>query len=109
MVGSVCPISLGSSGRYWNQGVSVPKRILTDGKTSALMIIQQGHGPHNSIDRVFFSPVDEAVMFVKLSNGTSIVLANLSNLVAWRADGTISSDDELRTKRLRFKCDSLFH
>lgn len=79
----------------------MPKRILTDGETSVLTIIQQGYGPHNTIDKVFFSPADEAVMFVKLSNGNSIVMANLSNLAAWRADGTIASDDELRTKWLR--------
>ena len=81
----------------------MPKRILTDGETSVLAIIQQGYGPHNSSDRVFFSPANEAVMFVRLSNGMSIVMANLSNLAAWRADGTISSDDELRTKWLRLK------
>jgi len=81
----------------------MPRRILTDGETAVLTIIQQGYGPHNSTDKVFFSPANEAVMFVRLSNGTSIVMANLSNLAAWRADGTISSDDELRTKWLRLK------
>jgi len=81
----------------------MPRRILTDGETSVLTIIQQGYGPHNSIDSVFFSPANEAVMFVRLSNGMSIVMANLSNLAAWRADGTIPSDDELRTKWLRLK------
>jgi hypothetical protein len=76
--------------------MSMLRRILTDGETSVLTIIQQGYGPHNSIDKVFFSPANEAVMFVRLSNGTSIVMANLS-------DGTIPSDDELRTKWLRLK------
>jgi hypothetical protein len=33
-------------------------------------------------------------------------MANLSNLAAWRADGTISSDEELRTKWLRLKAGS---
>ncbi len=79
------------------------RRVLTEGETAVLTIIQQGYGPHNSIDRVFFSPADEAVMFVRLSNGNSIVMANLSNLAAWRADGTIASDDELRTRWLRLK------
>jgi len=81
----------------------MPRRVLTEGETAVLTIIQQGYGPHNSIDRVFFSPADEAVMFVRLSNGNSIVMANLSNLAAWRADGTIASDDELRTRWLRLK------
>jgi hypothetical protein len=51
---------------------------------------------------VFFSPTDEAVMFVRLLNGMSVVMANLSNLAARRADGTISSDDEMKmTLRLK--------
>jgi hypothetical protein len=77
------------------------RRVLTHGETTVLTIIQQGYGPHNGIDKVFFTPADEAVIFVRLSNGMSIVMANLSNLAARRADGTISSDDELKTKWLR--------
>ena len=42
-------------------------------------------------------------MFVRLTNGYSIVMANLSNLANWRADGTIPSDEELRIKWLRMK------
>jgi hypothetical protein len=79
------------------------RRVLTEGETAVLTIIQQGYGQHNTIDRVYFSPADEAVIFVRLTNGMSIVMANLSNLAAWRADGTISSDDELRVKWLRLK------
>ncbi len=48
------------------------RRVLTEGETAVLTIIQQGYGPHNSIDRVFFSPADEAVMFVRLSNGCGL-------------------------------------
>jgi hypothetical protein len=40
---------------------------------------------------------------VRLANGMSCLLANLSHLAARRADGTISSDDELKTKWLRLK------
>jgi hypothetical protein len=37
-----------------------------------------------------------------LLNGMSVVMANLSNLAAQRADGTISSDDEMKiTLRLK--------
>jgi hypothetical protein len=64
-------------------------------------MIQQGYGQQNGIDNVFFTDADEAVIFVKASNGTSPMMANLSNLAAWRADGTISSDDELKRKWLR--------
>jgi hypothetical protein len=88
-------------GRYSRQGVSMHRRTLTDGETAILTVIQQGYGAHNAIDKVFFTPTNEAVIFVRLSNGMSIVMANLSNLAAWRADGTIPSDDELKTKWLR--------
>jgi hypothetical protein len=81
----------------------MPRRVLTDGETGVLTIIQQGYGPHNSIDKVFFSPADEAVIFVRLANGMCPLMANLSNLAARRADGTISCDEELRTKWLRLK------
>ena len=81
----------------------MPKRALTDGENAVLLIIQAGYGPHNSIDRVHFSPADEAVMFCKLANGMNAAFVNLSNLAARRADGTIADDDELRTKYLRLK------
>ncbi|MFZ0863902.1 MAG: hypothetical protein ABR881_19375 [Candidatus Sulfotelmatobacter sp.] len=77
------------------------RRVLTDGEIAVLTVIQQGYGPQNGIDQVFFTPADEAIIFVRLSNGMSIVMANLSNLAARRADGTISSDDELKKKWLR--------
>jgi hypothetical protein len=79
------------------------KRVLTEGEAAILTIIQEGHGPHNSLDKVYFSPTNEAVMFVRLTNGMTIVMANLSHLAARRADGRIASDDELKTKYLRMK------
>lgn len=77
------------------------KRVLTPGETAVLTIIQEEYGPQNGIDQVFFPTEDEAVIFVRTSNGTSVMMAHLSNLAAFRADGIISSDDELRTKWLR--------
>jgi hypothetical protein len=82
--------------------MSMNRRVLTDGETAVLTIIQEGYGAHNTVDKVFFSPADEAVMFVRLLNGMSVVMANLSDLAARRADGTISSDDEMK-KTLRLK------
>jgi hypothetical protein len=77
------------------------RRVLTHGETAVLTLIQQGYGAHNDVGKVFFTPADEAVIFVRLANGMSIVMANLSNLAARRADGSISSDDELKTRWLR--------
>jgi len=64
-------------------------------------MIQQGYGLQNSAERVFFTNAGEAVISVEASDGTSPLMANLSNLAAWRADGTISSDDELKSEWLR--------
>jgi hypothetical protein len=76
------------------------KRELTPGESAVLRIIQQGYGPQNTAEQVFFTDADEAAIFVKASDGTSRVMANLTNLAALRADGTISSDEELRKKWL---------
>jgi hypothetical protein len=77
------------------------QRVLNAGESAILAMIQQGYGPQNSADTVFFTKADEAVIMVKASDGTSHMMANLSNLATWRADGTISSDDELKSKWLR--------
>jgi hypothetical protein len=79
----------------------MPRRMLTDGETAVLTIIQQGYGAHNAADKVYFSPAGEAVIFVRLANGMTIVMANLSDLAARRADGSIASDEEMRVKWLR--------
>lgn len=77
------------------------RRVLTAGEAAVLAMIQQGHGPQNHADGVFFTNDGEAVISVIAADGTSILMANLSNLAAWRADGTISSDDELKSDWLR--------
>jgi hypothetical protein len=77
------------------------RRALNAGETAILAMIQQGYGPQNSADTVFFTKADEAVIMVKASDGTSPLMANLSNLATWRADGTISSDDKLKSEWLR--------
>jgi len=77
------------------------RRVLTAGETAILTIIQQGYGPQNIADNVVVTNEDEAVIFVTACDGTSPLMANLSNLAAWRADGTISSDDDLRRDWLR--------
>jgi hypothetical protein len=64
-------------------------------------MVQEGYGSQNTVDEVFFTDADEAAIFVKASNGTSLLMANLTNLAAWRADGTISSDEELKADWLR--------
>jgi len=77
------------------------RRSLTEGEIAVLMMIQDGYGPQNAADQVFFTKGDEAAILVRASDGTSPLMANLSNLAAWRADGTIPSDQELKSEWLR--------
>jgi hypothetical protein len=79
------------------------RRDLTSGEAGILRIVQEGYGSQNTVDEVFFTDADEAAIFVKASNGTSPLMANLTNLAAWRTDGTIPSDEELKTDWLRFQ------
>jgi hypothetical protein len=65
-----------------------------------LAMIRQGYGPQNSIDKVFFSDSDDAVIFIKSSDGTIPLMVNLTVLATLRADGTIPSDDELKRQWL---------
>jgi len=66
-----------------------------------LELIREEFGFQNTVDEVFFTAASEATLFVKASDGTSPLMANLTNLAAWRADGSIASDDELKSKWLR--------
>ena len=70
---------------------------------ASLAIIQQGYGSQNSVADVCFNEADEAVIFVKKPDGTSVLAANLTNLSAWRADGAIASDKDLRKVWLRLQ------
>jgi hypothetical protein len=77
------------------------RRVLSAGESAILAVIQQGYGAQNTADNVFFTERDEAVILVKASDGTSPLLANLSNLATLRANDTISGDDELKSEWLR--------
>jgi len=79
------------------------RRDLTPAEAVILRIVQEGYGLQNTVDEVFFTEADEAAIFVKASNGTSPLMANLTNLAAWRLDGTIPSDEELKRDWLRLQ------
>ena len=79
------------------------RRKLTANEVAVLTTIQLGYGPQNSADAVVFTEADEALIFVKASDGTSVLMANLTHLAAGRADGTISSDEELKRDWLLLK------
>jgi hypothetical protein len=73
------------------------RRDLTTDERRILGIIQDSFGRvQNGESDVFFTADDEAAIFVKASGGSSPVMANLTSLAAFRANGTISSDEDLK-------------
>jgi hypothetical protein len=80
--------------------VNPTRRELTPGEVRILAIIEEQFGARNTPDEVFFTDADEAALFIKARDGTSVVAANLTNLAAWRADGTIPTDEELKSEWL---------
>lgn len=76
------------------------RRMLTEGETAILRMIQEAYGPQNTAEDVFFTDADEAALFVKAPDGTNPLMVVLTNLAAWREDGTISNDDVLRREWL---------
>jgi hypothetical protein len=79
----------------------MPRRELTPHESAILKVIQEGYGPQNTIDQVFFTGTGEAAIFVKALDGTSPLTVNLTNLAKWRSNGTIPNDDELKRDWLR--------
>ncbi len=79
------------------------RRALTASEEAILKLIQEGYGPQNSVADVFFSKTNEARIFVKLSDGNSKLMANLTNLAVGRADGSIARDEDLRKNWLQLK------
>jgi hypothetical protein len=76
-------------------------RDLTRGENEILVVIQRIYGPQNTADEVFFTSGNEAVLFIRTHDGTSVMAANITNLAAWRGDGTIPTEEELERKWLR--------
>ena len=79
------------------------RRQLTPEERAILDFIQIGYGPQNTEERVFFTDKDDAAIFILARDGTSPLCAVLTNLAAWRADGTIASDQELKSEWLGLK------
>jgi hypothetical protein len=80
--------------------VNLPPRKLTADESAVLAIIRDRFGDRNTPDEVFFTDTGEAALFIKAPDGNSVAAANLTNLAAWRADGTIATDEEMTTEWL---------
>jgi hypothetical protein len=75
-------------------------RPLTDSETMMLHLLQELYGPWNTVENVFISDQDEAVIFVKDAAGVSGLIVNLTNCAAMYADGSVSLE-ELKSQWLR--------
>jgi len=71
------------------------QRNLTEQEKAILKIIQVNFGSHNTENNIMFTDESDAVIWVKDENGNLCVVADLTNLAAWRTNGTISTEEEL--------------
>ncbi|MHC4516666.1 MAG: hypothetical protein ACYTKC_05110 [Planctomycetota bacterium] len=78
-------------------------RNLTEEECRILKMIQGAYGPQNTAEDVLWAHGDEAILWVKTRAGSTAIMANLTNLAKWRADGTIVTDEELRRDWLQIK------
>jgi len=71
----------------------VAPRPLTDQERAVLRDVRCFWGPQNSASDVFIGGRDEAVLFVNTRDDQMCLMAVLTNLGRWRADGTLSKWD----------------
>jgi hypothetical protein len=77
------------------------RRSLSERENAILKLIQAHYGSQNTEDEIVFSNEGDAVIWVKAKDGSIPLMANLTNLGAWRADGTIPTQEELLRDWLR--------
>ncbi len=77
------------------------RRKLSERENAILELIQTHYGPQNTEDEIMFTDDSEAVIWIKDEAGSIPVMANLTNLAAWHADGTIPTEEELLRDWLR--------
>jgi hypothetical protein len=77
------------------------RRKLSRNEAAILHLVNTHYGRHNTEDQITFSDGGDAVIWVKDEAGSVPLMANLTNLAAWLADGTISSKEELLREWLR--------
>ena len=70
-------------------------RKLTTAELAILELIQTHYGPQNTADEVIFVRDSQACIWIKDSDGVAVMVANLTNLSRFMADGTIGGEKEL--------------
>ena len=71
------------------------RRKLSEQEAAILKLIQVHYGSHNTEDKIIFADDDDAVIWIKDEKGSMPLVANLTNLSNWLADGSISGEAEL--------------
>ena len=69
-------------------------RNLTNGELEVFQLIEIHYGPQNTIDDLTWID-NEAVLWAKDRDGDVVLMANISKLASWHAEGAISDDDLL--------------
>ena len=69
------------------------KRPLTDEEMTILGLIQRLYGSQNTLDEVFLSEADEAVIFVKDTEGTMGICVVLTNVARQSREQTLTEDE----------------
>jgi hypothetical protein len=69
-----------------------PVRLLTDGESMVLRIIQDHYGTWNTAAQAFESDQGEAVIFVKDDRGESPICVNLTVCAAAYCEGLLSHE-----------------
>jgi hypothetical protein len=69
------------------------KRPLTDEELRILGLIQRLYGSQNTLDDVFFSKADEAVIFVKDTAGNMGIMVVLTNIAQWSREEGLTEDE----------------
>lgn len=67
-------------------------RPLNDSERAVLDLIRKHHGPQNTEDDISWVEGDEAVLWIKNEDGEALLVANLTNLASWHADGGLSTE-----------------
>lgn len=79
------------------------RRKLSQQEAAILKLIQAHYGSHNTEDEIVFSDEGDAVIWVKDEDGSTPLMADLTNLATWLADGTIATEEELLRDWLQAK------
>ena len=77
------------------------ERVLSRGERAVLDVIRAHYGPRNTPEEVFYTSEGEAVISVTDKDGVAVLMANLTNLADWLADGSIASETDLLQDWLR--------